>query len=718
MYILSGGIAAAAVAIALIGRTAGHPVPSIVPAVTGGVIVAELMSALILFFEFARSRIRWLPLLGAAYATTGLLAIPYLLTFPRVFAPHGLFRASDQTALELWILWHTGFPVLIFLAATAAGLPSDKRVSRAASLRITALTIAACITAAIAAPMLLIRFGHVIPLLFDGTAFTRATVDVVLPAIVACDIAALAVLVIRTRNRVRIASWLFIALVASTLDSFLGLLCNRYSPGWYAGKACMILSSTVMLGAFIKEAAYLRERLAVALEEAQRSRARERHLAQERLTRMMSYDELTGLPNRSHIENRVSGLALPHGSGQAFAVLFVSVDGVKSVNEQFGHAAGDKLINQIAGRLRTLVRSSDGLARFSMDEFVVVADAVSSISDAEMLGNELISAFREPYEVGTERIILDAGVGVALYPADATTAEGLLDRAYAAANQAQHIGPNAVCAYSREFAEETRSHRKLQGELRSALLCNEFILHYQPIVDLRSGELTKVEALIRWVHPKRGLVYPNAFIPAAEQAGLMGAIGDWVTAEAVHQSSRWLYQGIPCRIAVNISARQLENAEFADYLHELLTNTRLPPDLLELEVTESAAMTDVSLAQDVLARCRKLGVELSLDDFGTFYSSLTYLKRLPFDTVKIDQSFVQGVTFNSGDAAIVKGVIGLARGLGRKLVAEGIESEEQRTWLLAAGCDFGQGYLLGRPMTAEALSRRRSRPEKKAFQYN
>lgn len=717
LYLSSCGVVAAALAVAFIGRTPGNPVASVVPAVTGGVIVADLMSAFILFSEFARSRIRWLPFLGAAYAASGLLAIPYLLTFPRVFSAHGLFGASDQTALELWMLWHIAFPALILLAATAGALPCDERISNSASPRVVAATILACIAVALAAPLLLIRFGAGIPLLFDGRSFTGITVRVVLPAILAVDFAALIVLLARTQNRHRIASWLFVALVASMLDAFLGLICDRYSIGWYVGKACMILSSTVMLGAFIREAANLRERLARALEEAQRARARESHLAHERLTRLTSYDELTGLPNRSRIESQVRNLTQPGGSGQHFAVLFVGVDGVKAVNERFGHAAGDAMLHRISARLRARVRSSDELARFSGDEFVVIAGSVSSIADAEMLGNELVAAFWEPFEVGADAIMLSAGVGIALYPEDAVNAEELLDRSDAAAHQARRVGENAVCAYSREFAQETRSRRRLVDELSSALLHQEFALHYQPIVDLHSGDLAKVEALIRWIHPERGIVYPDAFIGTAEQSGLMSLIGDWVLREAIRQSSQWLREGMPCRIAVNLSARQLEDAGFSEHLRELLNSSSLPPNLLELEVTESAAMADVSLAQDVLTRCHELGVELSLDDFGTFYSSLTYLKRLPFDTVKIDRSFVAGLPFNASDAAIVRGVIGLARGLRRTLVAEGIESQEQRSWLLRAGCEYGQGYLFGRPMTVQMLSRLRSLSRKRANRY-
>jgi diguanylate cyclase (GGDEF)-like protein len=715
VYLSSCGMVAVALAMALIGRTAGRPVISVLPTVTGGVIVAELMSAYIIFSEFAKSRTRWLPFIGAAYGATALLAVPYLLTFPRVFVPHGLFGASDQTALELWMLWHIAFPTLVLLAVTAGMLPSDRRISCVAAPRVAAGTIGGCMMLAFAAPLLLIRYGTALPVLFDGTAFTPAAIRVVLPVIMVADAAALAVLFRRTGNRQRIAAWLFVALVASSLDTFLGLVCARYSTGWYAGKAFMMLSSTVMLGAFIREAAHLRGRLGCALEEVQRSREREHHLAQERLARVTSYDVLTGLPNRSHIEDQLRDLALPHKSHQPFAVLFISIDGVKAVNEQFGHAASDALLNEIAARLRKLVRASDALARFSAAEFVVVAGSVSSISDAETLGNALASAFRVSYDVDADAVMLNASVGVALYPEDAATTEELLDRADAAAQQARRVGANAVCAYSREFAEEARSRRRLQDELSSALLHDEFVLHYQPIVHLRSGALAKVEALIRWTHPQRGLVYPDSFIPTAEQTGLMCPIGYWVTGEAVRQASQWLHEGTPCRIAVNVSARQLEDAGFFEHLRELLRSTGLPPNLLELEITESAAMTDASLAQDELTRCRTLGVEISLDDFGTYYSSLTYLKRLPIDTVKIDQSFVQGLPFNKSDATIVSGIIGLARGLGRKLVAEGVESEEQRSWLLKAGCDYGQGYLFGRAMTVEALTRWRSARQREAL---
>jgi EAL domain-containing protein (putative c-di-GMP-specific phosphodiesterase class I) len=290
-----------------------------------------------------------------------------------------------------------------------------------------------------------------------------------------------------------------------------------------------------------------------------------------------------------------------------------------------------------------------------------------------------------------------------MFPDDGASAEAVLDNADAAARQAGRTGGNTTLCYSREFFEDARARRRLQEDLSLALLRDEFVLLYQPILDLRTGKMEKVEALIRWMHPDRGLVLPNDFIPVAEQSGLMQLIGYWVIEEAVRQATAWVATGTPTRIAVNVSARQLDDRGFLNHLRRILEASHLPADLLELEITESAAMTDASLAQDVLEQCRALGLGISLDDFGTYYSSLTYLKRLPIDTVKIDRSFIAGLPFVKSDAAIVSGILGLAQALERTVVAEGIETEHQRVWLTRAGCAFGQGYLFGRPMTVAAL---------------
>jgi diguanylate cyclase (GGDEF)-like protein len=540
-----------------------------------------------------------------------------------------------------------------------------------------------------------------LPDLIVGRTFTPATTAVALPLILLLDVLALGVLYARTRNRTVISLWLFVALVASALEAFMGVLCSRYSYGWYVGKVFLVLSSSVMLAAFIGETGRLRTRLGRANDDLTRTRERERHLAQERLHRAAYYDDLTGLSNRNHLEERLRALAATPQS--RFAVLFLSFDTFKEVSDQFGHTAADRVLTEVAARLLDGVRRDDTVARFSGEEFVILAPSIPTPDDAEVLADALREAILAPFDVPDGTVKITASVGIAIFPDDGASAEAVLDNADAAARQAERTGGNTTLWYSREFFEDARARRRLQEDLSLALLRDEFVLLYQPILDLRTGKMEKVEALIRWMHPDRGLVLPNDFIPIAEQSGLMQLIGYWVIEETVRQATAWLATGTPTRIAVNVSARQLDDRGFLDHLHRILKESQLPADLLELEITESAAMTDASLAQDVLQQCRALGLGISLDDFGTYYSSLTYLKRLPIDTVKIDRSFIAGLPFVKSDAAIVSAILGLAQALERTVVAEGIETEHQRVWLARAGCTFGQGYLFGRPMTVAAL---------------
>jgi diguanylate cyclase (GGDEF)-like protein len=687
------------------GQGRAIEIPAILPLIVGCVVVSEIMSAYVLFAEFARSRLVWLVFVAAAYLLTAVLAVPYVLTFPEVFAPSGLLGASAQTALHVWVLWHLAFPALVLAAVLVGRLPYDVRLERAstASLFIV-LAIAAGVLVGSSAPVLSEIFGKVLPDLIRERTFTAATTTVVLPLILALDVLALVVLYQRTRNRSAIVLWLFIALVASALDAVMGVLSSRYSYGWYVGKVFLVISSSVMLVGFIGETGKLRTRLGRANDDLKVTRERERYLAQERVHRLAHYDELTGLASRLQLGERLSELAIVPAPGNRFTVLFVSLVAFKGVNEQFGRVAADRVLTDVAARLTANVRHGDTVARFSGDEFVVLAPSSLNQESAETLAETLRRALCAPFDVMDGVAHIAAAIGVAMFPDDGSSAEGVLDNADAAARQGKTAGGNRVTFYSRAFFEKARERRRLQDDLSIAILHDEFVLKYQPIVDLRTGELEKVEALIRWIHPERGTVPPNAFIPLAEQTGLMELIGYWVIEEAVRQASAWDAIGTPTRIAVNVSARQLDDRGFLPHLTRTLDEARISPKFLELEITESAAMTDASLAQDVLEQCRSLGLCIALDDFGTYYSSLTYLKRLPINCVKIDRSFIQGLPFVKSDAAIVSGILGLTRALERTAVAEGIETEQQRAWLARAGCEFGQGYLLGRPMSAAALS--------------
>lgn len=699
----SAAMVAAASAATLFGQGEAVAVPAILPLLVGSVILCDVMSAYVLFAEFARSRLRWLPFVGAAYLLTAMLTMPYILTFPGVFAPGGLLGASGQTALHLWVAWHLAFPALVLGAIFVGRLPQNVQTERGATTRVLiALPLATCAALGVAALLASKAIEPHLPELIHGRAFTPAATTVVLPIIVAVDLVAAALLYTRTRNRTSIALWLFLAVVASALDAFMGLSSPRFSYGWYVGKVFLVLASSIMLVAFIGEMGRLRAYLGRANEDLRLTRERERHLAGERAHRLANYDELTGLSNRSHLEDRLRTLAAAQQPGTRFTVVFLSLDRFKEINEQFGHAAADRVLAEVAARLGAIVHRDDLVARFSGDEFVILAPSLQATDEAEALASALRDAIHAPFDVpdGTARVT--ASIGIATFPDDATSADDVLDSADAAARHAKRAGGDQTRLYRRDFFEEARARRRLQEDLSLALLRDEFVLFYQPILELRTGKIVKAEALLRWFQPERGLVLPDAFIPIAEQTGLMQLIGYWVVEEAVRQARAWEALGMPMRIAVNVSARQLEDRGFLEHLRRTLDQTCLPPSLLELEITESVAMTDASLAQDVLEQCRALGLCVALDDFGTYYSSLTYLKRLPLDTVKIDKSFIGGLPFVQSDAAIVSGILGLAKALGRGVVAEGIETEQQRAWLTRAGCDYGQGYLFGRPMTPAA----------------
>jgi len=458
-----------------------------------------------------------------------------------------------------------------------------------------------------------------------------------------------------------------------------------------SGLLFSFLTLSAALVGFIGETRKLRTRLAAANDAVKKAEG---------------YDELTGLANRAQVEARLGDFISFH-PGSAFALFFVSLDRFNDVNERFGRAAADLVLAELASRLTVAAGPEATVARYSGDEFVVLAPVLGADAVAA-LGEALRRTINHPVDGADGTVRITASIGMAVFPCDATSGETVLERADAAARHAKRTGGNKTSSYSRDLYEQARERRQVQEELSLALLHDEFVLHYQPIVDLRTGKPVKAEALIRWSHPVRGLVGPSVFIPIAEQSNLMELLGYWVIDETVRQAAAWEAEGFPMRIAVNVSARQIDDAGFLPHLTAALQRANVRPDRLELEITETAAMSDASAAQDVLERCRALGISISLDDFGTHYSSLSYLKRLPIDNVKIDQSFIQGIPFVESDAAIVSGIVGLTRALQRTAIAEGIENDSQRDWLLRAGCDLGQGFLFGRPMPAAEMYARYS----------
>jgi diguanylate cyclase (GGDEF)-like protein/PAS domain S-box-containing protein len=422
---------------------------------------------------------------------------------------------------------------------------------------------------------------------------------------------------------------------------------------------------------------------------------------QQQLSRQALHDTLTQLPNRALFHDRLEhalrrGL---RGAEPAAAVLVLDLDGFKEVNDSLGSGAGDRLLVAIADRLAGSLRPGDSLARLRGDEFAVIAEWVPSVDDIVGVGRRLLAALEPAFHLDDREVFVTASVGVAIATLD-SHAEDLLRDADAALSAAKRGGSGLVELFEPEMHRAAIERLELASDLRRALERGEFELHYQPIVDMRTGSLRSCEALARWRHPQRGMVSPAVFIPVAESSGLIAALGRWALHEACREAVVWRESacGAQVRVAVNVSARQLTGGRLVYDVCDALEASGLPADGLIVEVTESALMQDVDKAVESLGALRVLGVRVALDDFGTGYSSLGYLQRFPVDTIKIDKSFVDGLDEPAAQTALVRAIVGLAHGLGLGVVAEGIERETQREVLLGMGCQLAQGYLFARPM--------------------
>ncbi|SIQ60262.1 bifunctional diguanylate cyclase/phosphodiesterase [Pseudacidovorax sp. RU35E] len=425
---------------------------------------------------------------------------------------------------------------------------------------------------------------------------------------------------------------------------------------------------------------------------------RERRAADERIRQLTQHDLLTGLPNRALLADR---LEMHLQSGAPSALLAVDLDRFRRVNDGLGSAAGDLLLQAAARRIAAALRPGDWIARPSSDEFVVLLRGVDEPA-ARRTAQNVLGAFAEPFDLDGETVHLTCSIGIALSPEHGDAVEQLLRRAGAALIRAKAAGRNGLALYRVAPFDEDPERWQLENALRGALARRELALHYQPQCEFRDGRIVGAEALLRWRSPTLGEVAPDRFIPVAEEIGMIGAIGDWVLAEACRQAAAWRRDGLrPLRIAVNLSARQLQQSGLAERVERLLDEQRLQGCALGLEVTEGMLIENLEQACATLARLRALGVEIALDDFGTGYSSLSYLRRLPVDLVKIDRSLVADVT--DPRASITRAVIALAQGLDLRVLAEGVETAEQLERLASHGCDLAQGFVLGRPLTAAAF---------------
>ena len=415
---------------------------------------------------------------------------------------------------------------------------------------------------------------------------------------------------------------------------------------------------------------------------------------------MALHDSLTGLPNRTLLETRLSQ-AIAGSSQTQIAVSMLDLDHFTNINDSLGHDIGNHLIRAVSKRLQEDLGGSNTIARLGGDEFVIVVPIIEGRAEVERFAQRIMAAFEDPFEIDHRSLRISASVGISQFPADGDNPAALLQFADAAMHEAQRRGRGRVCFFSPALTDASRYRQQIENELFRACSRDEFILHYQPIVDLRSGKISGVEALLRWRHPKLGLIPPDRFIPQLEDMGLMTEIGRWVMKTACRQAAEWQQSGLPVtRMAVNISAQQFYEGNLVGSIKTVLHETQLSPALLELELTEGRKLDDSPLTLNIMGELKRLGLSLSLDDFGTGWSSLSYLRRFPIDRIKIDRSFVRDVLTQPAAEAVVKSILGLSRTLGIASLAEGVETREQREYFRAQNCAEFQGFFFSQPVTA------------------
>jgi diguanylate cyclase (GGDEF)-like protein len=420
----------------------------------------------------------------------------------------------------------------------------------------------------------------------------------------------------------------------------------------------------------------------------------------QQMTHSAQHDFLTGLPNRMLLNDRITqAIALEARNLRNVAMLCLDLDGFKHVNDSLGHPIGDKLLQSVARRLEGCVRGSDTVSRQGGDEFVVLLSEVAHAEDVAITAKRLLEAVAHTHLIEEHELHITTSIGISIYPDDGTEAETLLKNADTAMYQAKEGGRQTYRFFEPAMNLRAVERQSIEESLRRALERGEFALHYQPKIDLLTGAITSAEALLRWTHPVRGPVPPVDFIAIAENCGLIAPIGQWVLREACRQAQCWAAAGLPLvTMAVNISGKEFQNDNFVDDVFAILKETGLDPRSLELELTESVLMKSAASTQATLRALRDQGIRLAIDDFGTGYSSLSYLTTFPIDTLKIDQSFVRQISLIPAETTIVTAVIGIARNLNLRVVAEGVETAEELEFLQTKECDEAQGYYFSRPI--------------------
>ena len=415
------------------------------------------------------------------------------------------------------------------------------------------------------------------------------------------------------------------------------------------------------------------------------------------------YDPLTALPNRRFLKERVSEeIARAQREGRQIALLYIDLDEFKTVNDLVGHSGGDEVLEQAARRLKRGLREEDVLARFGGDEFVALLPGIAAGVDAGQVAEKLIATLAKPYMIGGNEYHLGASVGISVYPGDGQTVDHLLRNADFAMSRAKSNGRRQYVFFEERMTAQVMSRNTIERDLRHAIAHDELVVHYQPQVDLRSGKMTAIEALVRWQHPKRGFVRPDEFIGIAEKSDLIEQLGKFVRKTACAQYRVWEVAGIaPSRISVNVSSREIKKKDFVEQIETVLRETGMRPFCLELEITETLLVDHSATVLETLQCLNEKGVRIAIDDFGTGYSSMAYLKRLPFDILKVDRAFVKDIGTADGSEAIINAIIGMAHSLGKEVVAEGVETEAQRLFLALKGCEVGQGFLWSKAVPAD-----------------
>jgi diguanylate cyclase (GGDEF)-like protein len=421
--------------------------------------------------------------------------------------------------------------------------------------------------------------------------------------------------------------------------------------------------------------------------------------AEARLKRQALFDDLTGLPNRRLFTDRLSQcLAAVRRENRMTALLYIDLDGFKPINDSFGHAAGDLLLVGVTERLKLRVRESDTLARLGSDEFTILLSHVNSKADASKVAQELLDGLSRPFTIEGHEITIGASIGISTYPEPGSEGDDLLQHADSAMYEAKKSGKNRVAHFSKDLGVSVRERLILESELRQALAKQEIQVHYQPEFDLATNSIVRFEALARWTHPKLGPIPPLTFIPIAEESRLIFALGKYMLEHAAREALRWQqFSGHPVQVAVNVSSVEFARESFVEGVVQTLVETGLSAELLQLEITESATLIGIDRTAATMRRLKGLGIGIAMDDFGSGYSCLSYLPKLPFDALKIDRSFINQLVTSAETRSLVGSILSLAKGLGMKVIVEGIENREQLELIAQMGGDEAQGYFLGRP---------------------